>query len=581
MSNVSLPVCRWRREATLPGRHACISPKLVVGPHGVPDDKCETCHCRDHPPRLRQPGPCFYLGRHDGGVSCPTCPNGQQGPAVIPLHVCDLHTRCTIALPSPGVACCAHCPDRRPRWIRDTAGAIRHLTYHILPTGNAWRWNCDQLRARLSLFNGRRIISIAVDAAAESAQAVKDEFAGLDVEFREVPNDRTRKEMASFPGLVEAMSAYRSAEDVTFYGHAKGVTSETWAPGSRRWTTAMYSALLDHWPAVARELRSACVVGIYRRFRCGVPESNVKWHFSGTFRWTRNADLYSRNWRTMDEGWCGSESYPAVQFAPEETACLHSEFASGGLGLYLEETWRAWAQAAQDAWEREHAIDRMRPCLVTVILTAHNQIERVHEAIASVRAQSVDSWQLLIVDSGRIHATGAYDRYDGDARIQVMLTNETAEIRSELGIQSWAINEAWRRGRVRGDLVCHLCDDDVLDPGILEAWIHTARTQQHQSAWYGPAIRSRIVANGVEHVLGKLPTVGIGRPSNLLRCRVDGMQVCHRRAARTDWPELKAIAEHADGWWMDALSSKAHIHPVSQLVGRHRHTCESTFTKQG
>lgn len=575
----SLPPCRWRRERIAGGRYACVSPKLIVSGRGVPEEQCRSCYCCDHPPRPRQLGPCVHLGPHEGDIDCVPCGSVGGRPRQVPLHVCAAHGKCTIAVPMSGVACCVGCAEHVPRWQRAEAGQIRHLTYHILPTGDAWRWNCDQLRARLSLFNGRRIISIACDPAAEPPEAVEAEFAGLDVEFWRLPNDRGRKEMVSVPRLVAALEPYRGPADVTFYAHAKGVTSERWAPGSRRWTTAMYSALLDHWPAVERELRSACVVGIFRRFRCGVPDSAVKWHFSGTFRWTRNADLYARNWRACDAGWCGSESYPAVQFRPEETACLHSEFASGGLGLYLEETWQSWASASVAQWESDHMADWVRPVLCTVILTAHAQPQRVHEAIASVRAQSSDSWQLLIVDSGRIASTGAYERYAPDARIHVMLTGETAALRSAVGIQSWAINEAWRRGRVRGDIVLHLCDDDILHPAAVENFIAQSRRCQYEGAWYGWASRTAVGPDGSEMRLGRLGTVGVGRPGNSLRCRVDGMQVCFRRSARTDWPELRQLAPHADGYWMDALAQKVEVIPVDFQVGSHRHTPESTFTQ--
>jgi hypothetical protein len=522
-----------------------------------------------------------HLGKRVGEIACRTCPETAGKAPVAGVHLCDYHARCTIALPIDGLQCCARCGEHKPEWESDSAGGIRHLTYHVLPTGNAWKWNMDQLRGRLSLFNGRRIVSVAVDPEAESVDAVRAELAGLDVEIWETPNDRNRKEMSSFPKLVEALSSYTDKRDTTFYAHAKGVTSEMWAPGSRRWSTAMYSALLDYWPAVRRELKTASVVGIYRRFNCGVPDSLVKWHFSGTFRWTRNQDLYKRDWRRMDQGWCGSESYPAVHFSREETACLHSEFGQGGLGLYLDETWQGWANASRETWEREHEPDRFRPLLVTVILTAHAQPERVHEAIASVQAQTTDSWQCLIVDSGRIAATGAYQRYATDARIQVMLTNETPEQARSIGIQAWAINEAWRRGRVRGDLVLHLCDDDVLDPDVLETWMATARREQHQSAWYGRAVRSRVHANGEEEHLGELGLCGVSTAGRYLDCKTDGMQVCHRRSLATAWPEERAVAWHADGLWMSSIADRCPIYPVDVLVGRHRHTAESTFTQQG
>ena len=61
----SLPVCRSRSGALAGGRHECSSPKLIVGPSGVPDSLCCDCYCRDHAPigvGVR-PDRCRHLGR--------------------------------------------------------------------------------------------------------------------------------------------------------------------------------------------------------------------------------------------------------------------------------------------------------------------------------------------------------------------------------------------------------------------------------------------------------------------------------------------------------------------------------------
>lgn len=579
MTAIELPVCRWRREQTAPGRHACVSPKLVTGPSGVRDEQCSHCYCRDHAAVGRPRGRCVHLGPRIGLLDCPPC-SRQAGRAVhLPLHSCALHERCTIEAVSGETASCKTCPDHYPEWIHDRAGRVRHLTYHLYPAGEVWRWNVQQLLDRLSLFNGRRLIAVATSPATASFAEVCDRFADLDVELVEVPNDGTLREMSSYPYLVERMSAYRGLEDATWYGHGKGATSEAWAPGARRWTSAMYQSLLDFWPAVRRELRTACAVGIYRRMRTGLPESSVRWHYSGTFRWVRNADLYSRDWSKIDRNWCGSEGHIPKHFSPEETCCLHGEFGQGGLGLYLEDSWREWAAASHHRWVEEHELDRQTPLLCTVILTAHSQPELVHQAISSVREQTSDSWQLLIVDSGPIAASGAYERYAGDARVSVMLTGETPEQQRGMGMQAWAINEAWRRGRVRGDLVCHLSDDDVLDRDWLDYAIKSARDHPDQSSWYGWAERQALDLDGQTRGMGSLELYGICCPGRSLDCKADGMQVVHRRAYRTDWPEDRSVGWHADGLWIDALAARTPIYPLHARVGVHRHTPRSTYTQ--
>jgi hypothetical protein len=575
----SLPICRWRREATLADRHACVSPKILTGPHGVLDSQCGHCFARDHPAPERPRGRCIHLGPRTGLQPCLPCSRAAGRSVQLPLHACAVHGQCTIDAAAPGTACCRTCGDHAPEWVRDGAGRIRHLTYHLYPVGEAWRWNVAQLLQRLSLFNGRRLVAVATSPATASFADVCAHFAGLDVECIEVPNDGTLREMSSYPLLVEALEGYRGVHDVTWYGHGKGATSEAWAPGARRWTTAMYEALLDHWPAVRRALRSACAVGIYRRRRAGLPGHSVPWHYSGTFRWARNADLYSRNWRQIAQNWCGSEGHVPTLFAVEETACLHGEFGASGLGLYLEETWRDWAAASHRAWCDDHVADRETPLLTTVILTAHAQPELVHEAIASVRAQTSDSWQLLVVDSGPLAAAGAYARYAADARISVMVTGETPEQQRSLGMQAWAINEAWRRGRVRGDLVCHLSDDDLLDPEWVASAIGAAQARPDQSAWYGWAERQALDLDGSVRGMGSLELKGICCPGRSLDCKADGMQFVHRRAVRTAWSTDRSVAWHADGQWIDALARTTPIYPLDARVGIHRHTPRSTYTR--
>jgi hypothetical protein len=342
----------------------------------------------------------------------------------------------------------------------------------------------------------------------------------------------------------------------------------------------MYEALLGHWPAVQRELEGHAAVGIFRRRWQGPVATRAKWHYSGAHRWVRHAELYSRDWRTIDPTWLGAETHVGLWCGLGESSCLYGEFATTDIGLYAESEWERWAEPRRRDWLAAHVGDRQEPLLATVILTACRQAELVHQAIASVQAQTSDAWQLLVVDAGELAAAGAYDRYGGDARIHLMLTGETREMRSARCMQGWAINQAVARRRVRGDLVLHLSDDDVLAPGWIAACLAHARAHPDQQAWYGPAERQQVHASGTAQVLEGLATCGVGSSANRLRGRADGMQVCVRRGAWRAWPEEAEAREQADGWWMDSVAEEHLIHPVQDLVGVHRHTPLSTFTRR-
>lgn len=576
-----LPTCRWRREGTGPGRHACISPRLVVGPRGVPDEKCDTCFARDHAPPPRPAGPCAYLGPRTGMAQCAPCSARAGRTVQVPVHSCQVHGACTIAIAAGGMPCCATCPDRANDWRRGEAGDTRHLIYHLFPGGPVWRWNVAQLCQRLSLFNGIRRVSVAIGDGSASLAEVREEFGKARVELVEVNNHNAWREMTSFAGLMAALSPYAGREDVHLYAHGKGASSWGVYPGIPEWVQALYEANLDYWPQVRRYLRDFPCVGAYKRVWCGVPGSRAPWHYSGTFRWMRNADIFGRDWKRVEDTWCGAEAYPGIHFDRTEAACLHSEFGAGGLGLYLEETWRDWARASRETWVAESAADKFAPLLVTCILTSARQAVRVHRAIGSVRAQTSPEWELVVMDAGELSRAGAFTRYAGDARVRVFETGETAEQRAGIGIQGWAINEATRRGLVRGDLVVHLSDDDEFDPAWFGSLLAAARANPRQAAWYGWADRGELLPSGEVRPLGVLRRTHVGRPGAYLGMSVDGMQIAVRTWANRPWPELRGVAYCADAVWMDSVASAVYIHPLAARVGLHLHTPLSTFTRPG
>jgi hypothetical protein len=472
-----------------------------------------------------------------------------------------------------------HLDQAAPAPHVERAGAVRHLLFHLYPVGE-WKWHAAQIRRRASLFNGRRVVAAALGPETASLGEVRDELDGLGVELVPVRNDPDLKEMAAYPELLETVKDFASPADCHLYAHSKGVVSQrSIGPGARRWAEAMWEALADHWPAVARSLQGHAAVGIFRRLWEGPIKTLARWHFSGSFRWVRNADLFRRDWRRMDRTWLGSETHVGLVFGRGESDCLFGEFSTQDCGLYAEAEWERWAEPQRRAWLAEHAEDRVEPVLATVILTSARQPDLVHEAVASVFGQTTDSWQLLIVDAGELAASGAFDRYKTDARVSVFTTGEDEELRGRVAIQGWAINEAWRRGRALGDLVFHLSDDDAFHSGWLASVIERSRTHPHESAWYGRALRERIGPGGERYVLPPLGLVGPGTPANPLRCRVDGMQAACRRSARVDWTERRELAEHADGWWIDALAANHTVHPLDALAGVHRHTPASTFTR--
>jgi hypothetical protein len=48
-------------------------------------------------------------------------------------------------------------------------------------------------------------------------------------------------------------------------------------------------------------------------------------HYSGTFFWFRNADVFARNWRTVPPIWGGVEAWPGILFTPGECGTIFWE----------------------------------------------------------------------------------------------------------------------------------------------------------------------------------------------------------------------------------------------------------------
>jgi hypothetical protein len=301
MSHLELKPCRWRRPSTILGRQECLSPIVAAGPYGVMDHSCWMCPVVDH-----------------------LDPNA-----------------------------------RAPR--RAQAGVVRHLIYHLCPLGPAWRWHLSELLPRLPLFNGLRLMTVAAGDGCAPIGDVLELLAGHDIETRVVANDKDLREMAGYPLLLRELSAYRGEGDVHLYGHAKGASSEAKFDGVREWSRTMLTVLLDYWPAVRRGLVDHACVGLFRRRMHLAGHPGCNWHYSGSWRWARNADWFERRWDAHEYHWASTETQPGSLFAYGESACLFGEFEAGVSALYHDEAWRGWAGAARGAWLAQHAADYRAP----------------------------------------------------------------------------------------------------------------------------------------------------------------------------------------------------------------------------
>lgn len=222
-----------------------------------------------------------------------------------------------------------------------TGPVTRNLIYHCLPYVDRWQRCLDKLKSRLHLFNGCRTVAISTGANLVPAEEVR-EYLGNEVDYLEFQNDQNLREVVSFVPLLETVETL-DPNQITFYAHTKGVTHQ---PGSIcwRWGDVMWDTCTREIP----DLISHAFAGAFRCFGMFNTWGNHRWHYSGTFYWFRNAFLFARNWRRVDQMFFGAESYPASHFRPEECQCLFMDHCGS---LYDEWYWRQTVEPEYEKWK--------------------------------------------------------------------------------------------------------------------------------------------------------------------------------------------------------------------------------------
>jgi glycosyltransferase involved in cell wall biosynthesis len=226
--------------------------------------------------------------------------------------------------------------------------------------------------------------------------------------------------------------------------------------------------------------------------------------------------------------------------------------------------------------------------LVSCICVCHNKPEVTQEAIQSIINQSYPHWEAIIVDSGMLYDAGYYDRFvwRQDPRVKLIRSEETDEIRRTRAMAPWCFNECFRKGRVSGDLVLYLCDDDLLYANAFATFVAYCHRNPHAQAMYASQDLAVIYPNGWRALVGeRRATAPGGRCCNGRRmdCHVDYLQFCHNRdvlrllAPDAYWPEGKESESHADGIFMERIGEQVPIYPIDVKVSQNRRTSQSTY----
>jgi hypothetical protein len=271
-------------------------------------------------------------------------------------HPGNAAERCTPAPVNPAVWNCSECghylPDPDPF-------ATRHLLYHVLPVkGNGtWQANLDQVKARIGLFNGTRVVAVATKSGdpeeldLDPPAAVDEYLAGYGCEVFPETNDRTLREVATWLPLWRRVKDFARPGHAVFYGHAKAVTRPVNAGVScHPWTRILYHTLLDYPGLVRRLLARHPIAGSFKKVGAGFQGSKSRWHYSGGMFWVRVADACFRDWRKVDRLWWGTEAWPGIAFSPEEGGVAFHEGVVPLLDAYSPRYWEHTIRPALAAW---------------------------------------------------------------------------------------------------------------------------------------------------------------------------------------------------------------------------------------
>ena len=240
-----------------------------------------------------------------------------------------------------------------------TAMPKRNLLYHIWPVaGTIWKWNLEELLKRVDLFNGRRIMSIVHDERSVTPEEVQQAVAGHGFEFVVARNDE-RGEAINFAEMLRRVAS-RDANEISFYGHAKGVKYDPNIPAPiLRWSEVQYQVVLDDWLNIREQLQRYAMTGPFKRYGRFNPHHNLAdWHYSGTYFWMRHSHLFARDYQNIPQFYGGVETWPGTVFRKEETGCVFIDDLgpSRSHHPYYPEFWTT-AEPALKRWQAS-----VKPC---------------------------------------------------------------------------------------------------------------------------------------------------------------------------------------------------------------------------
>ncbi len=192
---------------------------------------------------------------------------------------------------------------------------------------------------------------------------------------------------------------------------------------------------------------------------------------------------------------------------------------------------------------------------VSIVLPTHRRPRHLARAIATVRAQTITDWELIVVDDNdplhpeRLHTEQALARHVGDPRIRFLRHDDN---RGGSAARNTGIRAA------RGAWIAFLDDDDEWHASKLERQLELAADSTADVALVYCRIHERHVGTGRESVYRSEPD----------KCNVRDL-FRRNHIGGTSCVMCRADALHAVGLFDEALASRQDIDLYVRLAGRY------------
>jgi hypothetical protein len=171
-------------------------------------------------------------------------------------------------------------------------------------------------------------------------------------------------------------------------------------------------------------------------------------------RWAQRQDPALPRMRT-DLGLAAQAAHQRADAAYQHADHAHGE--TTWLKQRVEPLERHAQIAAMTAW-LPYA-DVPEDLLISVVMPTRNRVALLEEAVASVREQSYEAWELLIVDDGSTDGTPDFIADLDDPRVRTFRTDGVGPAKA----RNVALEAAY------GELITYLDDDNLFDPHWLKA----------------------------------------------------------------------------------------------------------------